>query len=104
MRTQSSPLYAIPEPDVVGDSLSVLQVLPSLEGGGVERGAVEVANALAASGNRSLVMSAGGPLVAELRGTEHVAWPIGGKRLSTWKYVGRLQEFLEKTKIQCMSL
>ena len=47
-------------------SLTVLQVLPALDGGGVERGTLEVAAFLAARGHRSLVVSAGGRLVPEL--------------------------------------
>ena len=52
----------------------VLQVLPALETGGVERGAVDVALAIAAAGWTSLVASSGGHMVAELDrgGAEHI--------------------------------
>ena len=45
---------------------AILQVLPALRSGGVERGTVEIAEATAASGLRALVASAGGPLADEL--------------------------------------
>jgi len=62
-------------------SLSVLQVLPSLESGGVERGTVEIAAAIAKAGGRALVASAGGRLVAavEFAGGRHVTLPLASK-------------------------
>ncbi len=44
---------------------TVLQVLPSLVTGGVERGTIEIAQALVAAGWQAVVASAGGPLVRE---------------------------------------
>ncbi|MCQ8278970.1 glycosyltransferase family 4 protein [Acetobacteraceae bacterium KSS8] len=44
----------------------ILQVLPALQTGGVERGTVEMARAIVAAGGTALVASAGGRLVAEL--------------------------------------
>ena len=44
----------------------MLQVLPALVSGGVERGTLEIAEALVAAGWRALVASAGGPLVGPL--------------------------------------
>jgi len=58
-----------------------LQVLPSLISGGVERGAVDVAQALVQAGWRALVASAGGPMVRELEraGAEHITLPLNTK-------------------------
>ena len=52
----------------------ILQVLPSLETGGVERGTVEVTEAVARAGWEALVASAGGRMVAEVEraGGRHV--------------------------------
>jgi glycosyltransferase involved in cell wall biosynthesis len=65
------------------DSLppAVLQVLPMLETGGVERGTIEVAEALVRARFRALVASAGGRLVPELThlGVEHIALPLASK-------------------------
>ncbi len=45
-------------------TLTVLQVLPALETGGVERGTVEMVQAIVRAGGSALVASAGGRLVA----------------------------------------
>ena len=60
---------------------AVLQVLPAMNGGGVERGVVDVAAALTAAGWRAIVASAGGPMVRELlrAGALHVTLPIDGR-------------------------
>ena len=75
--------------------LTVLQLLPALESGGVERGTLEIAHALVEHGHRALVMSAGGRLVTPLveSGAEHFAWPIGKKSLKTLLLVRRLRRF-----------
>ena len=81
--------------------LTVLQLVPALESGGVERGTLEVAQALVERGHRALVMSAGGRLVAPLTkaGAEHFAWPIGRKSLKTLLLVRRLRRFLVEQKV-----
>jgi glycosyltransferase involved in cell wall biosynthesis len=84
--------------------LTVLQVLPALESGGVERGTLEVAKYLVEHGHRSIVMSAGGRLVEQLlrEGSEHVAWDIGAKRLSTLRLVLRLRRFLVENQVDIL--
>ena len=59
----------------------LLQVVPALEAGGLERGTVEIASAFAAAGGRSLVASRGGRLVAALTraGVRHLALPLDSK-------------------------
>ena len=76
--------------------LTVVQVLPELDSGGVERGTAEVASALVAAGHRSIVISGGGRMVAELEaaGTEHITWDIGRKSPLTWRFVPRLRRLL----------
>ncbi len=61
--------------------LTVLQVLPALVSGGVERGTLEIAEAIIRAGGRALVASAGGPLVAPLEalGARHVTLPLRSK-------------------------
>ncbi|HEX5757515.1 MAG TPA: glycosyltransferase [Arenimonas sp.] len=65
--------------------LTVVQLLPALHSGGVERSTLEIGRALVAAGHRSIVVSAGGRLVERLRaeGSEHVELDIGGKSLRT---------------------
>lgn len=89
---------------MVQRSLTVLQVLPALETGGVERGTLEVAAELVRRGHRSLVISAGGRLVRDLvsAGSEHCAWPIGVKSPATLRLVLRLREFLSRHRVDIL--
>lgn len=59
----------------------VLQVLPALVTGGVERGTVDMAVALAEAGWTALVASEGGPMVRELTraGAQHITLPLASK-------------------------
>jgi len=88
----------LPSPIDAADSLGrqpvVLQVLPSLVTGGVERGTVEVAQALVEAGWTALVASAGGPMVRELTrvGAVHFQMPTDSKNpLVMRSNVARLQ-------------
>src|SRR5579863_9593117 len=60
---------------------AVLQVLPSLGSGGVERGTVDLAGALVAAGWTAYVVSAGGPMERELTkaGATHLTLPLASK-------------------------
>ena len=60
---------------------TVLQVLPELVTGGVERGTVDIAGAIVDGGGRAIVASAGGPMTHELArlGAEHVTLPVQSK-------------------------
>src|SRR3546814_2850582 len=78
--------------------LSVVQLLPALEAGGVERSTLEIAAALRARGHRSLVISAGGRLLPELQalGSEHIAMDIGRKSLRSLRLITPLREQLQR--------
>ena len=72
---------------------AILQVLPSLVSGGVERGTLEIAEALVGAGFRAFVASADGPLVAPLEalGARHVALPLATKSpAGIWRNAGAL--------------
>lgn len=73
--------------------LTVVQLLPALSSGGVERSALEIGEALVAAGHRSLVVSAGGRLVARLEaaGSEHVQMDIGRKSPTSLRHVASLR-------------
>ena len=62
-------------------ALTVLQVLPALETGGVERGTVEMVQAIVRAGGSALVASAGGRLVAavERAGGTHITLGLASK-------------------------
>jgi glycosyltransferase involved in cell wall biosynthesis len=57
---------------------TILQVLPSLGTGGVERGTIEMTQAISAAGGVALVTSAGGPLVPQIEraGGRHITLPL----------------------------
>ena len=80
--------------------MKVVQVLPALEGGGVEQGTLEVAQALVAAGHESVVVSRGGRLVDELEqgGSRHVAWDIGRKHPSTVLAARRFRRWLAEER------
>jgi glycosyltransferase involved in cell wall biosynthesis len=84
--------------------LTVVQVLPALESGGVERGTLEVGKYLAEHGHRSIVISAGGRMVEQLlrEGSEHAQWDIGRKSLWTLRLIPRLRRFLRKNKVDIL--
>ncbi len=84
--------------------LAVLQILPALQGGGVERGTLEVARHLVQHGHRALVMSAGGRMVAQLEaeGATHFTWPVGKKSLFTLRLVPRLRRFLLERQVDIL--
>jgi glycosyltransferase involved in cell wall biosynthesis len=72
---------------------TIMQVLPRLDAGGVERGTVEITQAIAAAGGRPLVASAGGRLVPaiERAGGGHVALPLASKSpVTIWRNAARL--------------
>jgi glycosyltransferase involved in cell wall biosynthesis len=73
-----------PRPD---STLTILQVLPSLESGGVERGTVEMTQAIVQAGGSALVASAGGRMVPQIEraGGHHVVLPLMTKDpVSIW--------------------
>lgn len=63
--------------------MKIMQLLPELNSGGVERGTLEIGRALVAAGHQSLVVSNGGRLVPQLEqeGTQHLTLPIHRKSL-----------------------
>ena len=66
---------------------TVLQVLPALVSGGVERGTVDMARAIVQAGWRPLVVSRGGPMVRELErvGATHIELPVHSKNPLHWR-------------------
>ncbi|QWT20057.1 glycosyltransferase family 4 protein [Bacillus sp. NP157] len=81
-------------------TMTVVQLVPALHSGGAERSTLEIAKALVEAGHRSVVVSAGGRLVAQLEaeGSEHVTLPIGRKSLGTLFTVGKLRRVLRELK------
>ncbi|MDX1681427.1 MAG: glycosyltransferase family 4 protein [Akkermansiaceae bacterium] len=80
--------------------MKVIQILPELHTGGVERGTLEVAAALVEAGHESLVISNGGRLVEALEaaGSRHITMPVHRKSLATLGQVRPLRRLLEQEK------
>ncbi|RKG31767.1 glycosyltransferase family 4 protein [Acinetobacter tianfuensis] len=77
--------------------MKVMQLLPELNSGGVERGTLEIARALVADGHQSVVVSNGGRLVNQLEneGTTHLTLPIHKKALSSLRQIRPLRKLIE---------
>ncbi|HEV8693998.1 MAG TPA: glycosyltransferase family 4 protein [Lysobacter sp.] len=80
--------------------LTVVQLLPALESGGVERSTLEIAEALVRAGHRALVVSGGGRLVPKLQalGVEHIQLDIGRKSLLTLRHVRALRTLFTRER------
>ncbi len=87
-------------PDV--RNLTVLQVLPSLVTGGVERGTIEITQAIVEGGGSALVASAGGRLVAaiERAGGRHITLPLMRKDpYAIWRNAGLLAAIIRAERV-----
>lgn len=80
--------------------LTVLQTLPALHSGGVERGTLEIARALVTAGHRSIVVSNGGRLVEQLvrEGSEHITMPVHRKSLTSLFQIRPFRRLLQELK------
>jgi glycosyltransferase involved in cell wall biosynthesis len=81
---------------------TVLQVLPALHSGGVERGTIEVARAIGKTGWKSLVASEGGQLTAALSyvGAQHFKLPLKSKNpLRLWRNMLALEELIRTHRV-----
>lgn len=78
----------------------MVQLLPALNAGGVERSTLEIARALVTAGHRSIVVSAGGRLLETLiaQGSEHSTLDIGRKSLATLRQIGPLRRLFAQLR------
>ena len=80
----------------------VLQVLPSLVTGGVERGTIEITEALVEADALPLVASAGGPMVASVlrAGGRHITLPLLSRDpLTIWLNATRLESLIRSENV-----
>jgi glycosyltransferase involved in cell wall biosynthesis len=81
---------------------TVLQVLPALETGGVERGTLEIAAAIEQAGGRALVASAGGRMVPGLLrcGAGHATLPLASRDpWRIWRNAAALEELIVRERV-----
>lgn len=80
--------------------MKVIQLLPELNSGGVERGTLEIGKFLNQNGHQSLVISNGGRLVEQLEneGSRHFTLPVQKKSLFSLRLVSTLRQIFEAEK------
>jgi glycosyltransferase involved in cell wall biosynthesis len=81
-------------------ALTVVQLLPALNAGGVERSTLEIGAALVAAGHRSIAICASGRMVEKFvaAGSEHIALDIGRKAPATLRYIWTLGRLFTQLK------
>ena len=83
--------------------LKLLQIVPSLESGGVEQGTVDVANYIASKGFKSFVVSNGGKMLSKLerfKGVQHIHLPVHSKNpLVIIRNINKIKNIILKHKI-----
>ncbi len=80
----------------------VMQILPALENGGVERGTIDIAKALKKADFEPIVVSSGGVLVYQLReaGITHVTLPVATKNpLTIFFNIKKLTHLITEHKV-----
>ncbi|MGH8534518.1 MAG: glycosyltransferase, partial [Gammaproteobacteria bacterium] len=84
--------------------LTVVQVLPALEGGGVEQGTIEVARELVRRGHRAIVVAARGRMVPQLEeaGADYLDWDIGRKSVVSLRHVLPLRRLLRSRQVDIL--
>lgn len=89
-----------------GTKITALQMLPNLDGGGVERGTLEMGKHLARNGHRSLVVSGGGRLVEQLEeeGSRHINWHVGAKSPRCLQYILPLRRLIIEEEVDVLHL
>ncbi len=82
--------------------MNILQILPSLDVGGVETGTVDLAKYLVSHGHKAITVSGGGRLVRELDsvGSRHYNLPVGKKSpITIIKMIRQLREIIRREDI-----
>ena len=81
---------------------TILQVVPALISGGVERGTLEIAKNIVRVGHNSIVISAGGPMVDSLvdSGSEHITLNVASKNpITIWKNARKVANIIRSRNI-----
>ena len=80
--------------------LKVIQLLPELNIGGVERGTKDFSSALVQRGHESIVISNGGIFEKDIRahGAKHISLPIHKKSLFSYFLSNKLKTIYEEEK------
>ncbi|MEE4240392.1 MAG: glycosyltransferase, partial [Desulfopila sp.] len=84
-----------------GKIITAVQMLPELEGGGVERGTLEMGRYLSSGGHNSIVVSGGGRMVEQLEkeGSTHIKWAVGSKSPRCLIYIWPLRKLMLNAEV-----
>lgn len=81
---------------------TILQIIPSLVSGGIERGVVEINNYLIKNNFNSIVVSSGGKMVYQIEqaGGEHIILDVATKNpFKIWRNIKKLQNIIKDKNI-----
>ena len=82
--------------------ITVMQIIPALESGGVERGVIDIAKSLKDNGFTALVVSGGGAMTYQLReaGIEHIKLAVNSKNpLTIYKNIGKIAALIKEYQV-----
>jgi glycosyltransferase involved in cell wall biosynthesis len=87
-------------------TLTVMQLLPELNSGGVERGTLEMGHFLVQNGHKSIVVSGGGRLVDQLQqeGSYHTQKNIGSKSPVALLHIWPLRRLMKNNRVTVLHL
>ena len=83
-------------------SFNLVQIVPSLDSGGVERGAVDVANFLAEKKIKNFIITSGGKMIKDLdKNFTHVfQLPVASKNFFSYPLIARkINQFIQANNI-----
>ena len=84
--------------------LTIVQMVPEMQSGGVEKGTVELSAELVNQGHRSIIISNGGRLVEKIiaDGGEHIQWNVRAKSPLTLRWIFPLRKFLAENQVDIL--
>ena len=86
---------------------TVLQILPSLTSGGIERGVVEMNNYLVKNGYNSIVLSSGGKMVYQIEqgGGKHITLNVATKNpFKIWNNISKIKKIIKQNNIDVVDV
>lgn len=86
---------------------TILQILPSLTSGGIERGVVEVNNYLVKKGYNSIVLSSGGKMVYQIKqgGGKHITLDVATKNpFKMWKNIKKIEKIIKDNNVSVVDV
>lgn len=86
----------------IANSIKIMQIVPALNVGGVERGTIEFAQYLKNQGHQPIVVSAGGKLVRILEesGIQHIRLNVNKKSFSSLLSVKKLRHLMVEHQVE----